>query len=167
MIKYDRILLEGGDNAGKTTIGKALAEKLGWTLRGRIIRVGPEKVVEAHREDMKCTQTIMDRSYFISDMVYERVLDKVSVFSPIRGEMEDEMRRSKTAIIHVVCSEEDIRSRYEKEGDDIHNLKEILEAHRGYRNFFYSTYMPHLVVSTTRRTTEQNVKEIIKYLGGN
>lgn len=165
MHKYKRIILEGCDGSGKSTLGRALAEKLGWSLRDRIVRVGPGQVEGAHILDTQESNMILDRCYFISDMIYEPIATgNKSVFDLDRDRWERELEED-TLIVYVTATETDLIERYRQDGDDIYDIKQILIADQRYHNFFMESKMNHIKIDTSYSGLETNV-ELILALGG-
>lgn len=128
-----RIVFEGADLTGKSTLAKLLYETSeGFTYRGKITRVGPENVKEANIADLMPDNQIMDRCYWMSDLVYETLKDKESVFN----NPADIVQLAGAPIIcYIICiceDEEEHRRRYEERSDELWSFEEIRRAQKEY-----------------------------------
>lgn len=149
MIRH--IILEGTDNAGKSTLAKALSEILNIPVRGRIVRAEQgQTVAELHVLDVfaQMQPTILDRCYAISDFVYEQVYGGASLLAPHRLAWESDLSAA-ALVVYVLASEDDLQKRYEAEGDDLQSIDNILHAHALYDQFFKSTTIPAAYVNTS------------------
>lgn len=79
------IILEGPDNAGKSTLAKALSEAMGWNT---IHAGGPPKNEAETKErlhtdfDLMQRKMIMDRSFIISETVFGPITRNIRSFDP-------------------------------------------------------------------------------------
>lgn len=161
-----KIIIEGCDCSGKSSIAASLGTQLGLPLRERIERMKPEKAVFAHMKDLSGPSQILDRCYFISDTVYEPLMSgNNSIFDTVRNEIE-EFTAEQSIIIYVYCSDEELKARYMVRGDELQSFDTIMAAHRRYREFFNNTSMPHIRLDTTNLNASQAASKIKKLIGG-
>lgn len=81
------IIIEGPDNAGKSTLARALSNSLGWFISSS---KGPEKypgeIDDRVREYLKMDRTIFDRHTVVSNYVYSNVTPRNQVLSSLVNE---------------------------------------------------------------------------------
>ena len=158
------IILCGCDNAGKSTLAKQLGKLTGLPLRERIERIAdPKQRREAHTYDLvRKVPHILDRCYFISDMVYEPLMSgEKSIFEEGRGGWEL-LTEAKAHVVFVNITEEACKKRYEMFGDELQSLKTILTARRRYEEFFGSANMEYIEVDNSGdKSPEEVAREIM------
>lgn len=166
-MKCTKIILEGPDNAGKSTIGRLLAEKLGWSLRGKIIRVGQDMVESANEQDLaRSGNEVLDRCYWLSDYIYEPVVaDHKSVFERKTAEMEQHLQDRGIVLVFIHCSAQALLDRFMLLGDDIQNQQTVIKVACRYEQFFRDdVFLNYVDIDTTSSTPEECVEAIIKFL---
>lgn len=162
-----KILLEGCDCSGKSSIAAQLSDLLELPLRERIVRVGPNKAITAHMNDIAGAPEILDRSYFISDYVYEPlVTGKDSVFASCRSRMEFHTMKN-CLVVYVKCSSKTILERYRVRGDEDQTIETILLARERYEKFFKTTKMPFITINTDGMEALTAAEKICQIIGGN
>lgn len=156
-----KLIFEGPDGGGKSTLAKLIAEKLGYNYRGRITRVEPSKLLEANKEDLQREGNwVFDRCYWLSDTIYE----------PIYSSNETILNRScsksfdfeDTILIFVDASDEAIEHRIGTRGDELYSIEQIKLAADRYRAFFQKYHRDHVYIDTTFGSIEQNVEKLIR-----
>lgn len=157
------IILEGADNTGKSTLAKELARGTTFNIRHRILRKPPTEAAAFHKNDVsRQTNWILDRTYFISDLVYEPIYSgNESVFAKDREQYEKELNE-KGLIVYVTCSEEELAKRYEKEGDPLYDLPSIKEAYGRYKRYFENEItVPYVRIDTSELDLDSCVQLIM------
>lgn len=158
-----RIVFEGADLTGKSTLAIKVAEALQLPLRGRITRVGPDKVKEAQIEDYKkYPNAVLDRCYWMSDLIYEPIYSQEpSVFL---DNFKEFLQDQDTIYIILVASKKVITNRFYSRGDDIYNVDQILTANRNYMDFAEAFPGRHTIVFDTYQSREQTIQDSIEAL---
>lgn len=161
-----KIVLEGPDNSGKSSISRVLSEKLGIPRRSRITRVEREHVVAAAIHDIESgpEKEILDRTYLISDIVYEPIYSGISSRLLSERKMFEKRLKDCMKLFYITCSEDTLKERFEREGDVMYDISQIIEAKRNYDRYFDTTSIPYKIVDTTNRTAEECADLIIEYL---
>ena len=163
-----KIILEGADNVGKTTIAEWLGHYYRIKVRDRIIRTNNYQVIPKHFEDLAVnTDCIFDRCYAISDWIYEPLtVQKNSMFyiKNMRDIMEQHLRDNDIFLIHITCDIPTLQRRYDANGDDIFSFNKILEARDRYIEYFEECTIPFLTVNNTLDTPRESTNKIIYYI---
>lgn len=155
------IVFEGPDCSGKSSLLEAVAKELDMPCRKRIVRVGPENILEVNREDLEQEGSLLlDRCYWISDIIYEPFHNvEGSALLPLDRKLYDV---GDAFYIHVTCSSEVMQGRLEERGDELFDETQIEIARRRYIEFFEHTFgREHLTIDTTEVPFEENVKKIV------
>lgn len=157
------IVFEGHDAAGKSTILKEVAKVLGYSIRGRITRVGPDKVMAAHGKDIwRKGNWVLDRCYWLSDYIYEPIYSgKPSVYDSTNIFF---MKDINTLLVHVHCDESALVERLFDRGDELYSVEQIKDARTRYLNFFNRYQEDYIDINTTDKSVETCVNEIITEL---
>jgi thymidylate kinase len=160
------VILEGPDQAGKSTIGRKLAEALGFNYRGRITRLGPDKVIQGNEDDFtREGNWILDRCYWLSDYIYEPIFNGHQ--STIATVDSGAYLKEGITYIFVTCTEETIVERMLERGDDLYTVDQIITAKQRYDKFFDEQWKrPYIKVDTTTGSVQEHVDYIINILRG-
>lgn len=158
-----RIVFEGADLTGKSTISKAIAEALKLPYRGRIVRVGPDKILQAQLEDFaKHPNAVLDRCYWLSNVVYEPITNHAPSALSSGNTLKHFLHEDDTLYILIVANEATLGKRMEERGDELQTLDTILEANKMYQRFMESRAPKHLIVhSTDEGTIEENIDKVL------
>jgi deoxyadenosine/deoxycytidine kinase len=147
-----RIIIEGADQQGKTTLCNALAKELGWD----IVHFGkPAAEFDFLRGYNISEKTISDRS-FLSEVVYSRINDRVSRAQPVF--LCNKFRISDTLLIMMdredsFIFDEDRHEDYEKD--------QIMMAISLYRAEFKKLNMEKMILNPNCESFDGQVKSII------
>lgn len=164
-MKNVKIIFEGPDGAGKSTLAKLVADSLGVPCRGRITRVGPDAVIDVNREDLQAPGvSVLDRCYWLSDLIYEPIYSgRPSVFQFLDIAEYDTFN---TILVYVDCPDNVLEERIGDRGDELYSLADILKAASRYRAFFETYRRKFIYVDTSQRTVGETVTylcNILKY----
>lgn len=135
-----RIVIEGADLTGKSTLVNNLKQLLDMPGRDeRIVKTG--NALEAQQKDFeKHTHHILDRCYWISDLVYEGVYHPNEV-SPMTHHISEFTGDAYTMYVFLLASKETLEKRFALRGDDIQSIENILSANEGYKNCYIDLAM--------------------------
>lgn len=132
-----KIILEGPDLSGKTTLAKALAEALGFQLREKIVRKSPEESMKVNEEDLtREGNWILDRCYWYSDLMYEpMVTGNRSVYDgrDTLVKIAKLMKDNDCVLILMLPTDEVLEDRYSR-GDELWSLEQIKEVSQSYED---------------------------------
>lgn len=135
---YIIIILEGSDLVGKTSVAKCLSKITGlpqtsiWvdlkTPKPAVISVSKTLRLLAESTNLNI---IFDRS-FMSEYVYGAVLDRETEYIP---DLIKEWSSVKDCHLFILTASEDIlRRRFAKRGDDYIDIEKIVEINKGYKD---------------------------------
>ena len=153
-----RIIVEGCDNSGKTTLLNALAHRMQVTPRTRITRVGPQRVRDCNERDLTSAYELYDRCYWITDKIYEEVYGGKSVLTSADVQpfcSEDYL------YVFVTASEDTIRERMNTRGDDLHTTESVLKARALYEEFFNNFPGRYIKIDTTKCNLITEINAVI------
>ena len=161
-----RVIFEGPDLVGKSTLVSLVAAKLGMPIRGRITRVGPSQVLFANAEDFaQNPNSVLDRCYWLSDLVYEPInTGNASVCA--KPPVYQLLAKDEHSIyVYVTASDEVLRERMKTRGDELLNIEQIITASHRYDDFFFNVNMKYLLtVDTSSTNVDENVERITNYI---
>ena len=167
MEKNFKIIFEGPDGAGKSTLAELVSQALELPLRGRITRVGPSNVFEVNKKDLTAPGVaVLDRCYWLSDLIYEPIYSNTPSVLQFMNMHEYDLLN--TILVYVDCSDDAIKERIGDRGDELYSINQILKAANRYRCFF-ATYTRTLIkVDTSKKSLGENVSylcnELRKYI---
>lgn len=159
-----RLVIEGADLTGKTTLTKHLGQVLDMPVRGRITRVG-DKVVQAQAEDYERHDNhILDRCYWMSDYIYEPMMaGRQSIFTD-KEHLQKIVEDDTTLHIVLVADLNTLVERFNDRGDDIQTIDVITEANHRYMQLCES-FKPWrnniCMISVNHKTVEDLTIEIL------
>lgn len=153
MIK--RIIVEGADQQGKSTLCKLLSEKLGWN----IIHFGkPTAEFDFLRGYDTKEKTICDRS-FMSEIVYSKVNELVS-----RTSMTFQCNKAKIADTLLIMMDREKFFVFDSKRHEDYKKEDIEKAIEFYRTVFNKMNMEKMVLNPNSDTYEHEVQSIIDYI---
>ncbi len=141
-----RIVIEGPDLSGKSTLADQLGERLNMPVRHGIQRVGGFNVYGAQDIDfMEHPHAILDRCYWMSDLIYE----PLTTGRPSAYEFKniDMLLTDPNTVYIILCPDMDIMTeRYNSRGDELQTWETIVKAWKRYNafaNYWLSNPRPH------------------------
>lgn len=175
--KQVKLLLIGPDCSGKSTLAKKLAEHFRLPLFSN--RRAPDELAALQRvvdfaidwfSDYDAG-FILDQWQFPVDIVYNRVLrDQGSIFEGIAPYLKQDMDRYKVLIIHLTASDEVLTERFNKRGDELWNIGQILKVANAYKPILQELNLTHTTIDTSPLTPEEvfswTVARITSFYGG-
>lgn len=156
-----RILLDGCDGTGKTTISEKLANKLGCN----IVRLtyGGDRSLKAYASMMICDNVVHDRS-FLSEIIYPKYFGRASrLDSKIVPTLFELIKAYGIKMFILTAKPETILERICKRGDEfIDDDEKFIQINADYLR----TASEHgfTVIDTTDKTIDEIVEEIGGYL---
>lgn len=152
-----RILLDGCDGTGKTTISEKLANKLGCN----IIRLtyGGDRSLKAYFQMMSVDNVVHDRS-FISEIIYPKYFGRMCRLEPNCEEYLHNLITNLSIVpIILTASSETIENRIRQRGDEyIKDIDKFAKINRDYLE--YAREYGLIVIDTTDKTIDEIVDEI-------
>lgn len=156
-----RVIIDGCDGVGKTSVCEKLANKLGCNIV-RLTHDG-DRSLYAYLDLMTCNNVVHDRS-FLSEIIYPRHFDRES-----RIKKEDSnilyriLRFHDLKMFILTASPKTLQSRVSKRGDeyitDLSKLKDINDDYLRVAKRHGFT-----VIDTTNKSIDKIVEEIGGYL---
>jgi len=149
-IKTKCIILEGPECVGKTTHALLLQDKYNALLHKRVSTPDPFLLLNSVTNDIsnmlvKRTSggigealVIFDRWQFISDIIYNRLYNKKSVFEDIYYSFLSAMQHAGMYVIYMRIKEKDMIKRFSIRGDNQVDLQQAIRIRNAYEEFFSS-----------------------------
>jgi len=163
-----KIIVEGIDNVGKSTIAGRLAKHYRLPLyhaerldRDHMMRIVTDDIIKCGLMDKGI---IFDR-YYTSDIVYEPLMKHQP--SPLAEHMDvllsrlDEME---FIYITLVCTPAVTIQRYEELGDELQSLNTILAAADGYKKLHRLMSCNKILFDVSERDVDSNVRILIELI---
>lgn len=161
-----RIVFEGADLAGKSTLAKEVAKALKLPYRGKITRVAADKLMMTQQQDFKThPHAVLDRCYWMSNLIYEPLTvhapSIISTGPVLQGYLQDD----ETVYVLITANEATLGARYNERGDELQTLSTIIEASRMYLRFVQARPPKHFILfSTDKGSIADNVAELVKLI---
>lgn len=156
-----RILIDGCDGTGKTSVCEKLANNFGCN----IIRLtyGGDRSTRAYFEMMSCDNVVHDRT-FLSEIIYPKYFERKSRLDmnqiPYLFHLTDCLNAK---MFILTASSETIQNRIRQRGDEyIKDIDKFIEINQDYLE--YAREHNICVIDTTDKTIDEVVKEIGGYL---
>jgi thymidylate kinase len=153
MIK--RIIIEGADQQGKTTLCNVLQDKLGWDIRhfGK-----PFDGFDFVKDYLLPKDTISDRN-FLSEVVYSKVQDRVSRAQPtlLCNLMQD-------TLLILLDREDDFV--FDGERSEAYSQEDIEKAISIYRTAFKKLTINKIKLNPNSEVYDSRVQSIIESING-
>lgn len=153
-----RIMIDGCDGTGKTTVAEKLANELGCN----IIRLtyNGDRSIMAYHQLMSIDNVVHDRS-FISEIIYPKYFNRSSRLEP---NCENYLQYLSEYIgiksFILTASPETIQKRIRERGDDyIKDIALFESINQDYLDYARKHNIP--VIDTTDKTIDEIVKEVI------
>lgn len=159
-----RIVFEGADLVGKSTLAQLFAKCAEMPYRGRITKALSEQI-QVNKEDLeKHHKHVLDRCYWMTDLMYTRTVSKPSVFD-YPADIVTQLYSS----IYIICICSDVeehRYRYDNRPDDLWSFAEVQRYQLEYQRFANSmSACPTLMVlDTASKSMEQCVNEVAAFV---
>lgn len=148
-MKINRIIVEGADQQGKTTLCNFLSENLGWP----VVHYGPPgEDFDFHNDYIFDEYTISDRN-FISEICYEKTKGKDHRIKNINSLQRDLFG---TLVIYVDRFENYV---FENREEEFPN-EFIIEVRKRYREFIPKINLPTMIVKTGDQAFEVVLERI-------
>ena len=115
-MEVNRIIVEGCDGTGKTTLCKQLAEKYGWDIV-HVTSKDPNDF-DFYKQTMRKTNVVFDR-HFIGEMIYPRVYNRKGNLD--RHDLEyfiKESYKQKCPVIVLTADIEELKRRLSIRGEE-------------------------------------------------
>lgn len=114
---------------------------------------------------------ILDQWQFPVDIIYNHTLrDQSSVFEALAPYLKEEMDDNKVLIIHLTADDRTLRSRFDRRGDELWDIKQILEVAKAYKPWLQKLNLTHTTIDTSELTPEEvfqtALARIEKFYGG-
>ena len=166
-----RIVFEGADLVGKSTLAQEVAKRLNLPYRGKIVRVSPEELLLKQQEDFKKhPEAVLDRCYWLSNLIYEPITAHAPSIISTGNALRDFLRDPDTVYVLVTANEATLGARYKERGDELQTLSTIIEANKMYLKVLQVRTPKNLIIlHTDKLTVEQSVDKVMdmlkQYLG--
>lgn len=141
-----KIVLEGPDYCGKSSVAAILAERLNFNLRSKITRVPDTEVVLTNAEEFfNPIDTVMDRCYWLTNLIYEPITkSKASVFTSRLHFIISMLECTNSYVFYLKISAEELARRASR-GDELWDFDTIRKLHASYES-----KMPELIQLSPR-----------------
>lgn len=156
-----RIMLDGPDCVGKSTITEKLANSIGCNIV-RLTYNG-DRSLRAYYQMMAVDNVIHDRS-FISEIIYPKYFGRAC-----RLDFDDEkylhnmIDNLSIKVIILTASPETLEKRMRSRGDEhINNIDKLVKINHDYLEYAREHDIP--VINVTNKTIDEIIKEIGGYL---
>jgi len=156
-----RILLDGCDGTGKTTIAEKLANE--WGCNVIRLTYGGDRSLKAYFQMMSVDNVVHDRS-FISEIIYPKYFGRMCRLEPnTEGYLHHLIENLSIKPFILTASPETIQKRIGKRGDEyIKDINKFVKINRDYIQYADEHNIP--IIDTTGYTPEEVVKKIGGYL---
>jgi thymidylate kinase len=156
-----RIVLDGCDGTGKTTVAEKLANEFGCN----VIRLtyGGDRSLKAYFQMMSCDNVVHDRS-FISEIIYPKYFSRPSFLEPESEKYLWNMIKNLSINMFILtASSETIEKRIKQRGDEyIKDIDKFARINRDYIKYADEFDIP--IINTTNCTVDEVIKKIGGYL---
>lgn len=156
MIK--RIIIEGADQQGKTTLCNQLAKQLEWDV---IHYRKPDESFNFTSGYKLPIYTISDRN-FLSEIVYSKITDRPSRASM---ELQSNVHRHDETLLIMLDREDDFK--FDSNRHEDYNLNQIIKARLVYRDEFKKLNMEKMKLNPNSPHYFEQVQSIINLANGN
>lgn len=153
-----RILIDGCDGTGKTTISEKLANKLGCN----IIRLtyNGDRSEQAYVELMECENVVHDRT-FLSEIIYPKYFGRESrLGTTFLSSLLNFIERNKVKVFILTAKPETILERIDKRGDEfIADSEKFIQINLDYLSV--AKECGFTVIDTTNKTIDEIIDEML------
>lgn len=159
------LMISGCDGTGKTTIVKALSEKLGWETKHFD---KPKDLEDGKRQYFNFAKMMNEQPN--KNIICDRLHDGEWVYAPLfRGYKADYMREFEREItsthnilfVYVKASLDTIIDRTRKRGEDFVKEEQFQTILDSFEEYLKDQALPFIVVDTTSSNTNEDVERII------
>lgn len=152
-----RVILDGCDGTGKTTIAERLANRYGCNVI-RLTYAG-DRSVKAYYQMMSVDNVVHDRS-FISEIIYPKYFGRISRLEPnCEGYLHNLIEHFSIRPFILTASSETIKKRIMTRGDEyIKDIDRFAAINQDYLE--YAREHNIYVIDTTNKTIDEIIKEI-------
>lgn len=153
-----RILIDGCDGTGKTTISEKLANKLGCNII-RLTYSG-DRSEQAYIELMECENVVHDRT-FLSEIIYPKYFGRESRLDKnIVPSLLNFIERNKVKVFILTAKPETILERIDKRGDEfIADSEKFIQINLDYLSV--AKECGFTVIDTTNKTIDEIIDEML------
>lgn len=163
-----RIILEGVDNVGKSILAERIAKYYKLPVyhaerldRAHMMRVVEDDLIKCYWRDKGI---VFDR-YYTSDLVYEPIMTgNVSPLYNIQGLLMQRLEEMEFVYITLDCPEEELRRRYEEQGDELQSFENILAAVEGYKHLHELVSCAKIMYNVAKGSIEENTASLIQLI---
>lgn len=152
-----RIMIDGPDGAGKTSVCEKLANKFGCN----IVRLtnGGDRSFRAYSEAMIPDNMIHDRT-FLSEIIYPKYFERTSRLpEKYHTALFDLVDLYHARVFILTANDDELRRRLDIRGDEfLDDFNKIKGINRDY--FCYAHMHKYEIIDTTNKSIDKVVKEI-------
>lgn len=175
-----RIIVEGPDGAGKTTLIAALAQRLDLKVvrhshadfkrLAKVVGCDPGELLRRHIEEILednitlADGYIHDRWYYPSDVIYCPIVEgHTSPIAPYAAGIEAKLKELQVLVIYVRADVATLQSRLAARGDDYVQAQQLEQILAAYELFVDNTEIPFVQVGTSSgRSVAETVEDLVE-----